>query len=193
MNYQTIFFNGRPALGRTLIMSVVAYMAMVFLLRLSRKRTLSKMTPFDMVIPLVLGPILASTILLPQVSLVQGLFAFLLMVWLHSGLAWLAARSSRVRNLIKREPVLLLHRGKYLRTAMAREEVSEEEICAAVRSKGLASLETVEAVILEADGSYNVVQRRPEKSPSSLTNVRGYPPGRMSASSFKRKVKRTSE
>jgi uncharacterized membrane protein YcaP (DUF421 family) len=59
---------------------------------------------------------------------------------------------------------------------MAREEVSEEEICAAVRSRGLASLEEVEAVILEADGSYNVVQRLSDKEPSSLENVLGYPP-----------------
>jgi uncharacterized membrane protein YcaP (DUF421 family) len=129
-----------------------------------------------MIIPLVLGPILASTILLPYVSLVQGLFAFVLLIGLHSSLAWLAARSSRVRSLIKREPVLLLHRGEYLRTAMVREQVSEEEICAAVQNRGLASLEDVEAVILEADGSYNVVQRRSEENPSSLVNVVGYPP-----------------
>jgi uncharacterized membrane protein YcaP (DUF421 family) len=176
MDYAALFFNSWPALRRTFIVTILAYMTMVFLLRVSRKRTLSKMTPFDMIIPLVLGPILASTILLPEVSLLQGLFAFVLLVWLHSMMAWLSARSQRVRTLIKREPVLLLHRGQFLWGTMQREEVSEEEICAAIRARGLPSLEDVEAVVLESDGSYNVVQRSSSQSSSSLSNVSGYPP-----------------
>ena len=148
MNDVSIFFSNRPALGRTLITAVFAYLGMILLLRLTRKRTLSKMTPFDLIMPLTLGPIVASTILLPEVALAQGLVAFATLVGLHSLMAILAKRSSHVRSIVRQEPVLLFHQGEFLPQAMHREEVTAQEVRTAIREGGLTTLEDVEPVVL---------------------------------------------
>jgi uncharacterized membrane protein YcaP (DUF421 family) len=170
----SFFFNGWDVLWRTLISGLCAYFAMVLLLRRSGKHTLSQMTPFDMIVPLTLGPILASMILLPNVALVQGLFAFGLLVSLHSFVAWLRMRSERVRQWLEPEPALLLHRGVFLKKAMRRERVTESEILEAVRAEGLSSITDAEAVVLEADGSYNVIRHKKSKEVTSLEDVSGY-------------------
>ena len=170
----SIFFNGWGAFLRTLVAGICAYLAMVILLRGSGKRTLSQMTPFDMIIPLTLGPILASTILLPQVSLVQGLFAFGLLIGLHQLMAWLSRRFEQVRELIEPEPTLLVLRGGFLHKAMRRERVAEEELLEAVRESGLSSIKDAEAIVLEADGQFNVIERSPSRKTTSLKGVEGY-------------------
>jgi uncharacterized membrane protein YcaP (DUF421 family) len=58
-----IFFDGWVKLGRSLVLAVLACGALVFLLRVSGKRTPSKMNVFDFVFVVALGSTLATTIL----------------------------------------------------------------------------------------------------------------------------------
>jgi uncharacterized membrane protein YcaP (DUF421 family) len=174
-NAQIVFSASWFTLLRTLITAVLAYLGMILLLRLTRKRTLSRMTPFDLIIPLTLGPIIASTILLPEVALDQGLLAFATLIGLHSLMASVVKRSRRVRHLVMREPVLLFHHGAFLDGAMREEEVTAEEVRTAVRESGLTSLNDVEAVVLEVDGTFNVLHRSLSAGDSVLADVTGYP------------------
>jgi uncharacterized membrane protein YcaP (DUF421 family) len=133
------------------------------------------MTPFDMIIPMTLGPILASTILLAGVTIFQGLLAFSFLIALHKIMAWLSMRFEKVRSLVVPEPTLLLHQGVLLREAMRQEHVTESEILKAIRARGFSSVKEVEAVVLEGDGGYNVISRSPSMQTTSLENVNGYP------------------
>jgi uncharacterized membrane protein YcaP (DUF421 family) len=156
----------------TIVAAVVGYFAVLALLRVSRKRTLSRKTAFDMIVPFVLGPILASTILIPEVALPRGIIAFGLIILLHTGVAHLTSRSERVRRLVEREPTLLFRKGEFLDAAMQHEDVSRRQITNAIRSSGIGDMRQVEAVVLEADGSYSVLAQPAEGGMSSLTGVR---------------------
>ena len=74
---------------------------------------------------------------------------------------------------IKAEPTLLLLRGELRHDAMRRARVTEGEIRAAVRAKGITALEDVEAVVLETDGSVSVLAER-GSSGSAMRDVQGY-------------------
>ena len=177
---ERIFFGGWMGLGRILIIGVLAYAALVLLLRISGKRTLSKMNAFDFVVTVALGSTLATVLLSKDVPLAEGALAFLVLIGLQFILAWLSSRSGkfseRFRRMIKSEPALLLYRGRFLENAMRRERLAEEEVHAAVRSQGIADVYEVEAVVLETDGSFSVVRRSPEAGAGSLGKVSGYPP-----------------
>ncbi|MDP8925344.1 MAG: DUF421 domain-containing protein, partial [Actinomycetota bacterium] len=153
-----MFFDSWAVLGRTAIVGVLAYLVLVFLLRVSGKRTLSKMNAFDLVVTVALGSTLATVLLSKSVSLANGMLAFALLISLQFAITWLSVRSPAVRNLVKAEPTLLLHRGRFLRMAMKLERVTEAEILAALRGQGIASVEEVEAVVLETDSSFSVVR-----------------------------------
>ena len=154
-----MFFDSWFGLARVLTVGVLAYVGLVLLLRISGKRTLSKMSAFDLVVTVALGSTLATIILSKDVALFEGLLAFAMLIALQLVVAWLSVRSATVAGLIKAEPTLLLHRGELLRGALRRERVTENDIRAAVRTQGLASLADAEAVILEADGGLSVVRR----------------------------------
>lgn len=157
-----MFFDSWSGLARVLVVGVLAYAGLVLLLRASGKRTLAKMSAFDLVVTVALGSTLATIILTEDVALFEGLLAFATLIALQFIVAWLSVRSATVTGLVKAEPALLARRGDLLHSAMRRERVTEGEIQAAVRAGGLATLEDAEAVILETDGSFSVVRRTKE-------------------------------
>jgi uncharacterized membrane protein YcaP (DUF421 family) len=142
---------------RTAVVGSLAYLALVAMLRISGKRTLSQMNAFDFVVTVALGSTLATILLTQDVPLGQGLVALALLIGLQFLITWTSVRSARVSNLVKSEPTALVWRGRMLPEAMARERMLEEEVDAALREHGLAGVEQAELVILETDGTISVV------------------------------------
>ena len=67
-----MFFNTWAGLGRALVSGVLTYVALIFLVRLSGKRTLSKMNAFDLVVTIALGSVFATIILLKDRCSARG-------------------------------------------------------------------------------------------------------------------------
>lgn len=166
------FFNGWVPLLRTVVVGVLAYVSLIVFLRVSGKRTLSKMNAFDFVVTVALGSTLASILLSKDVALAQGALAFAVLIGLQFLITWSSIRIRLIRRIVTGEPALLLYRGEYLPSALKQARVTEDEIRAALRSSGIASLEDVEAVVLETDGSFSVVRHGGEKGDSTLTGVK---------------------
>lgn len=170
-----MFFDGWSDILRVLVVGTLAYAALVVMLRISGKRTLSKLNAFDLIVTIALGSTLSTVLLSKDVALLEGLFAFALLIALQWVVAWLSVRSKTIRGLVKSEPRLLMRRGEMLPTAMRAERISADEVRAAVRSQGIESLQNVEAVVLETDGTISVLApRAEEKEPSALQGVRGF-------------------
>ncbi len=156
---------------RTLIISILAYSALVFLLRISGKRTLSKMNAFDLIVTVALGSTLATILLSEDVALAEGVLALALLIGFQFVITWLSVRSSWFGSLLKSEPTLLFYRGEFLRDAMKRERVTQQEVEAAVRLEGIAAIESVEAVVLETESSFSVLKKGSGESSSSLRRL----------------------
>lgn len=90
----------------------------VLLLRVSRKRTLSKMNAFDIVVTVALRSTLATVLLSKMVALAEGVLAFAVLILLPFVETWVSVRSPMVRRLVKNEPRLLLYDGRFLQEAM---------------------------------------------------------------------------
>ncbi len=158
-----MFFGDWATLGRTVLVGILAYVALIVLLRVSGKRTLSKMNAFDLVITVALGSTLATILLNRDVSLAEGVVALGLLILLQFLITWSAVRSQAIRRISKSEPRLLLHQGKMLPMAMKAERVLEDELEAAARNAGLGSLDDAESIVLETDGSMSVERHQGER------------------------------
>lgn len=161
-----MFFSDWHSLGRIVVVGALAYVALILLLRASGKRVLSKMNAFDLVVTIALGSTLATVMLSKSVALLEGVLAFALLISLQFLITWLSVRSKAVSQLVKAEPMLLVHRGEVLQRALKRERVVEAELLAAAREHGIMSLSEVEAIVLETDGSFSVIRRSPSSEGS---------------------------
>ncbi|XHC24501.1 YetF domain-containing protein [Phycisphaerales bacterium ac7] len=154
-----MFFDGWQGIFRVVAVGVPAYAALVFLLRISGKRTLSKMNAFDLVITVAFGSTLATILLSTDVALAEGVAALALLIALQFIVAWSASRWAFVDHIVKAEPVMVYHRGRFLTSTMRRERVTRSEILAAIRGENNASTTEVESVVLETTGDFSVIRK----------------------------------
>lgn len=168
-----MFFESWSGLLRVLIVGGLAYIALVVLLRVSGKRTLSKLNAFDLVVTVALGSTLATVLLSRDVALAEGVLAFGVLIFAQYAIAWLSVRSSAVRSLVKSEPRLLAWHGRVLPEALRDERVTEAELSAVIRGEGYGALKDTRAVILETDGSFHVLPAD-GGGDTALESVRGY-------------------
>lgn len=165
------FFSNWHEIGRGATLGVLAYTGFIIFLRISGPRTLAKMNVFDFVFVVALGSILSHVVMDPRTPLVKGLAAVAALILLQFVISWITRVSPPLERIINGEPILLFFKGKFLERPMRRERVTEEEIRAAIRHKGLAPVEAVHAVVLETDGTFSVVWHLADKSESSLCDV----------------------
>lgn len=155
-----MFFSGIDGIWRTLIVGICAYVLLVGVLRITGKRTLSKMNAFDLVVTVALGSTLATILLSKDVALAEGVTGFLLLAGAQYAVTWTSIRSPRFRRWIKAEPQALLRDGQMLAEPMRAARVTQDEVEAAIRTAGHIDPAQIALVMLETDGSMSVVPLR---------------------------------
>ena len=155
---ENIFFENWDSLIRTIVITVLAYFGMVLLLRVSGKRTLTKMNAFDFVITVALGSTLAAVCLNKNIALVDGMTCFFLLIFLQFILTWLSVRSKKIKNLITSSPSMLVYKGKTLEDVMRKERITVEEIKMAARNQGIEDISKVGIMVLETTGEISIVE-----------------------------------
>ena len=168
----SMFFDGWTGILRVIVVGTLAYAALVLVLRVTGKRTLSKMNAFDFIVTVALGSTLATVLLSKSVALAEGLAALLLLCLLQFVVTFLSVRSESFQKLMKAKPALLYHRGHFIEDAMRRERVTREEVLAALRQQGHTGTDSVAAVVLETDGSLSILKSG-EEGHEAVDPVRG--------------------
>lgn len=165
-----MFFHNFMELGRILLVGSLAYLSLIVMLRVTGNRTLSKMNAFDFIVTIALGSVLATVLLDNSVSLSEGAVAFFVLIGMQFIVTWLSVRFPIIDRLVKSVPVLLVYEGRILSRAMKASRVTEDEVLTAVRNQGIPTLDNVQAVVLETDGTFAVVGRTKEPA-TTLRNV----------------------
>lgn len=151
------FSDGWEPIVRILVVGTTGYVALVFLLRASGKRTLAQMNSFDFVITVAIGATFGRTLTARSIPLVEAITAFALLIGLQFLVSSVQIRWRPFASLITAAPTLLYYRGELRTTELRRVRLTEDEVRAAVRQQGAGSLEQVGAVVMESDGSLSVI------------------------------------
>lgn len=154
-----IFFQGWDGPLRILIIGPIAYVLLITLLRLTGKRTLSKLNAFDLVVTVALGSVLATLILNKDTPLIEGLTAMAVLVALQLIVTWTTVRRPELRRLVRADPAVLLAGGRLRLDTLKAERITADEVLQAIRDSGGSVLADADAVFLQSDGSLAVVPR----------------------------------
>lgn len=173
---EQFFFDDWESLLRTFTITILAYIAMILLLRTSGKRTLSKMNAFDFIVTVALGSALAAVSLNKSIALLDGVLAFFLLIFLQYAITWLSVRYKSVKQFITSKPTLLLYKGELLQDVLKRERITIEEINSAARNGGHADLSQVDVMILESTGEITVIASIQSETPDTLKDAANFPP-----------------
>jgi uncharacterized membrane protein YcaP (DUF421 family) len=145
--------------------SAIVYVFLLLLLRLTGKRQIGQLAPFDLVLLLVLSNAVQNSINGGDESLVGGLVSAVTLVGLNYGVGYATFRSKSLESLIEGRPLVIIHNGRVFEDVMHHAKLTHHELTAALRRAGCSSAEDVQAAILENNGSISVVTRRQNGAP----------------------------
>ncbi len=141
-----------------ILRTTVIYVLVLLGIRLTGKREVGQMTPFDLTLLLLLSNSVQNAMTGPDTSLVGGIVAATVLLLLNYVLAEVSGLNRRFRRLIQGSPTLLIHNGQIVQTHMAKEHVSIDELFRQLREHGCSGPQEVALAVLEVDGSVSVLK-----------------------------------
>jgi uncharacterized membrane protein YcaP (DUF421 family) len=145
----------------------VVYVFLLVLLRLTGKRQIGQLAPFDLVLLLVLSNAVQNSMNAGDNSLVGGLISAATLVSLNYAVSYATFRSKRLEALVEGRPHVIIHNGRVYEDVMKSAKLTHHELNAALRRAGCTCAEDVQTAILENNGSISVVTRAGFRSASS--------------------------
>jgi uncharacterized membrane protein YcaP (DUF421 family) len=136
----------------------VIYCLVLIGIRISGKREVGQMTPFDLVLLLLLSNSVQNAMTGPDTSLAGGAVAAATLLVLNYLVADVSGWNRRFRKYIQGEPSLLIHDGEVMEAHMAKEHVSMDELERALREHGVSTYKQAALAVLEVDGSISVLK-----------------------------------
>ncbi|HTR68288.1 MAG TPA: YetF domain-containing protein [Terriglobales bacterium] len=153
-----MFYPGWHVLVEIVLRTAVIYVIVLLGVRLSGKREVGQMTPFDLVLLLLISNSVQNAMTGPDNTLAGGITAACVLLVLNYLIGEFSGKHRRFRKLIEGEPALLIHDGKISEPHMAKENVSMDELQRALREHGIANYHDVALAVLEVDGSISCLK-----------------------------------
>lgn len=142
------------------VRSIAVYVFLLAAFRLTGKRQVGQLTPFDLVVLLIISNVLQNAAIGKDDSLGGGLIGAVVILVLNWSVAEISYRSKRARRVIEATPTLLIHNGKVLHDNLQHERITLEELHAALRRNGVVDPSEVRFAVLEETGTVSVIPRK---------------------------------
>jgi uncharacterized membrane protein YcaP (DUF421 family) len=149
-------FDLSIGLGELIFRVTVVYCFLFALLRLTGKRHVGELAPFDLVVLLILSETVQGALLAGDNSLIGGLVAAAALVLISHAVSYASWRYRKFERFFEGTPRILVRNGHVLNEMLARERVTHSELVEALRREGCSSFSNVRFAVLENDGSITV-------------------------------------
>src|SRR4051794_7650251 len=130
------------------VRAVVVYLFLLVLLRITGKRQVGQLAPFDLMLLLVLSNAVQNSMNGGDNSITGGMVLAATLVGINSGVGWLTYRSKTMEGIIEGRPVILVHDGKIDHLALRQVQMTTHELEASLRAAGCAGPTEVRFAVL---------------------------------------------
>lgn len=149
------------SISEKIFRSTLVYFALMIGLRLSGKRELAQLNPFDLIVLLTLSNTVQNAIIGDDNTVTGGLLGAAALLAINYAVVRIVYASPWLQRLIGGAPDVLILHGKIRRHNLERELITPEELHAAAHRQGIASLAEVEKCVLEPTGTLSFIPRKP--------------------------------
>ncbi len=143
-----------------IVRSFIVYSFLLIILRITGKRQVGQLAPFDLVLLLVLSNAVQNSMNGGDNSLVGGLISAATLIALNFLIGYATYRSKKIEALVEGRPEVLIHNGKLFDDVMGRSQLTQAELESALRQAGCGSIGECHSAILENNGQVSVVQKK---------------------------------
>jgi uncharacterized membrane protein YcaP (DUF421 family) len=148
-------------IGEIVLRTVVVYVCILVGFRVSGKREVGQLAPFDFALILLIANSVQNAMVGPDTSLTGGLVAAGVLLVMNAALGRWALNDRRVEHLLRGRARILVYNGTVQDEHLKAERITHEELLQALRENGCATVEECRLAVLEVDGTISVIERKP--------------------------------
>jgi uncharacterized membrane protein YcaP (DUF421 family) len=156
-----MFVLGLPILEK-ILRPIVVYIFLIVGLRLSGKRELAQLNPFDLVVLLTLSNTVQNAIIGDDNTVIGGIIGATSLLAINYLVVRFLYGHRKLDQIVEGRADLLIEDGKVYTQRLKRELITEEELAAAARKQGFESLADVRQCVLEPGGTLTFVAKKPD-------------------------------
>ncbi len=138
---------------------LIVYVFLLILLRVTGKRQVGQLAPFDLVLLLVLSNAVQNAMNAGDNSLVGGLISAVTLVAINYLISVATFRSKKLEAIVEGRPQVLIHNGRLFEDVLRSAQLTQHELHAALRQGGCSCVDEVQTAVLENNGSISVIRR----------------------------------
>ena len=138
------------------VRGLVVYVFLIVLLRLTGKRQIGQLSPFDLVLLLILSSAVQNSMNAGDNSLIGGLILATTLVVVNYLVNLITFKSKKLETIIEGRPQVIIHNGKLFEDVMDELRLTRLELDSTLRKAGFFEIKDVKLAILENNGSVTV-------------------------------------
>ncbi len=158
--WRDMFVLGGPILEK-ILRPVIVYIFLIVGLRLSGKRELAQLNPFDLIVLLTLSNTVQNAIIGNDNTVTGGIIGAASLLAVNYLVVRFLYDHRKIDQLVEGSPDVLIENGKVHEHKLKRELITKEELGAAARKQGFDSLSEVQQCVLEPGGTLSFTARKP--------------------------------
>jgi uncharacterized membrane protein YcaP (DUF421 family) len=151
------------------VRALIVYGFLLLLLRLTGKRQIGQMSPFDLVLLLVLSNAVQNSMNGGDNTVLGGMILAVTLVACNAALGFITYRSRGVARFVEGEPEVLIFDGKLMKKTLEKEELTMDELEGAMRVAGCEKVEDIHLATMELNGQISII--RNENPPGEIPRV----------------------
>lgn len=158
-----------------ILATVLIYIALIAISRITGLRSFSKMSGFDFVVTIAIGSMIANTIVARNPPFLIAIIAFITLFALQMITARFRYKPTDIGRYIDNKPLLLMDGAQIIEKNMNKSSISRDELYAKLRERGVTQLTQIKAAVLETTGEVSVLMHnnpQHELDEVLLTNVK---------------------
>jgi uncharacterized membrane protein YcaP (DUF421 family) len=156
-----MFVLGLPILEK-ILRPIVVYIFLIIGLRLSGKRELAQLNPFDLVVLLTLSNTVQNAIIGDDNTVIGGIIGATSLLAINYLVVRFLYGHRNLDQIVEGRADILVEDGKVHEGKLKRELITREELAAAARKQGFESLADVRQCVLEPGGTLTFIAKKPD-------------------------------
>jgi uncharacterized membrane protein YcaP (DUF421 family) len=140
---------------------LAVYFGLLIIFRLAGRRTLAQMTPFDLVLVLIISETIQQALVDNDHSITNAFLLVLTLVGSAILMSVLKMKSTKMERLIDGLPVFAIEKGQLHQDRMNQIRVDEDDIMSSARGEqAIEKLEDIEHAVVESSGHVTVIPKQ---------------------------------
>ena len=152
--------------------SIIVYGLVFAVIRLTGKRQISDLQPFDLIVTLLVADLAAEPASDTGIPLMYGIVPILTLFLVQQAVLYMSLKSEKARRVVSGEPTIVISRGVVIERALRVSRYTLNDLMEQLRGKDIFEISDVEFAVLETNGSLSVLlkaeKRQPDYSAMSL-------------------------